>query len=345
MQMPKIKNPHDKYFQSTMSNMNVARDFFNRYLPKEFRQVVDLSTLKLEKASYIDKQLKTLMSDILYSAQIDGKNGYLYLLVEHQRKADRLMPFRLLEYSCRIMRRDISNGKKFLPVVIPLVLYNGEVSYPFDQDIFSLFSKGTQRKLAKKTLCQPFNLIDLNEVPDEALNSPQWSSIMLTLMKHISSRDLLNMIESIKDNLKIFYENEGKNYIYTSMNYVISAGNLEKLEDLADILNSVSSDMGGDVMTIAERLITQGRQEGITQGLSQGRQEGITQGITQGRQEGIAQGVNKGLSQGISQGIQKTAMNMLREGFELDIICRVTGLTREKIHQLREKSAEAISEN
>lgn len=333
--MSKIKNPHDKYFQSAMSNIKIAKDFFRQHLPKEFRREVDLNTLKLEKASYIDKELKKLMSDILYSAQIDGDEGYLYLLIEHQSKGDRMMPFRLLEYSCRIMRRDISNGKKFLPVVIPLVLYNGDVRYPYEHDIFYLFPRGVQRKLAKNTLCKPFQLVDLSEMTDMELNTSNWSSIMLMLMKHIYSRELLGVIESISEKLNIIYENEGKDYVYTSMNYVLSAGNLEKLEDLSDILNNVSSDMGEDIMTIAERLITQGREEGITQGIAQGISQGISQGINQG--------INRGISKGITEGIKKTAINMLREGIDLIVISRVTGLTIKEIEQLQEKSSDMIS--
>lgn len=220
--MHSVNNPHDKYFQSTMNNVMVARDFFAMHLPKEFCQAVDLNTLKLEKGSYIDNDLQELMSDILYSAKVDGDNGYLYLLVEHQSKADRMMPFRLLEYTCRIMKRDVSSGKKYLPVVIPLVLYNGNVKYPYDTDIFSLYSDRVQMQLAKKSLCGPFNLIDLNEIPDEELMSDNWSNIMVSLMKHIYSRNLLNVIESMIDMLKVVYKDKGKDYLLTSIKYVLA---------------------------------------------------------------------------------------------------------------------------
>lgn len=326
--MPSIKNPHDSYFKSTMSNIKVARDFFDLHLPNEFRQAVDLKTLKLAKASYIDKELRELISDILYSVTIKGEEGYLYLLVEHQSKADRMMPFRILEYTCRIMRQDISNGKKSLPVVIPLVLYNGKIKYPYDHDIFSLFSNKQQVELAKKTLCKPFNLLDLNEFSDEELMSENWSNIMLVLMKHIYSRDLLNVLELLKEQLKFIYENKGKNYIFTSMKYVFSAGDIDELENLSDILNGINSEMGGDVMSLAERIFTQGIEEGISQGISQGLSQGLSKGHSQG------------LSKGITQGIQKTAKNMLQEGIAIDVVSRVTGMSVEDIELLREVETE-----
>ncbi|MHA2040139.1 MAG: Rpn family recombination-promoting nuclease/putative transposase [Promethearchaeota archaeon] len=36
---------------------------------------------------------------MLYTAQFGQRQGYLYLLVEHQSTPDKLMPYRLLKYS------------------------------------------------------------------------------------------------------------------------------------------------------------------------------------------------------------------------------------------------------
>lgn len=253
-----------------MSNLIVAKDFFTAHLPKEFRKAIDLDSLKLEKGSYIDKELKKLISDILYSVNIDGGSGYLYLLIEHQSKADRMMPFRLLEYTCRIMRRDINNGKKSLPVVIPLVLYNGKVKYPFDKDIFTLFADKKQINLAKKCLCKPFNLIDLNEISDKELMGDNWSNVMILLMKHIYSRDLIDVVESLIDRLKILYEDVSEDYVWTSVTYVLAASDMKNYDYLSDLLGQVNTKIGGEVMNTLERVFADGRNEGLSQGMIDG---------------------------------------------------------------------------
>lgn len=51
-----------------------------------------------------------------------------------------------------------------LPVVIPIVLYNGKSTYGYSTDIFTLFGK--YNELAKEVLLKPFYLIDLNIIDD-----------------------------------------------------------------------------------------------------------------------------------------------------------------------------------
>ncbi|EJN7992171.1 Rpn family recombination-promoting nuclease/putative transposase, partial [Escherichia coli] len=43
--------PHDAAFRSFLANPDVARDFLELHLPAEYRQLCDLSTLKLEPAT------------------------------------------------------------------------------------------------------------------------------------------------------------------------------------------------------------------------------------------------------------------------------------------------------
>lgn len=227
------------------------------------------------------------------------------------------MAFRLLEYTCQIMRRDLNNGKTSLPVVVPLVLYTGKYKYPYSQDIYALF---VDEKFAKKCLCQPFHLVDLSEIPDEELIGENWSNVMAMLMKHITSRDLINVIESMFGALQVLYQEESEDYFWTSINYVLDASELTDFNDLAEMLSSISSEIGDKVMTTAERIFAKGQQEGISQGISQG--------VTQGRKEGYL------------QGLQVVVRNMLAEGADPKIIARVTGLAIKDIELLRQEHVE-----
>jgi len=92
-----ITSPHDKFFKAAMSDIRVAREFFENFLPEDIRQYVDFNKLELCPKSYIDENLKSSESDILYKTQVHKKMGYLYLLAEHQSTADPLMPFHLVD--------------------------------------------------------------------------------------------------------------------------------------------------------------------------------------------------------------------------------------------------------
>ena len=61
--------PHDAAFRSFLANPDVARDFLELHLPAEYRQLCDLSTLKLEPATFVEPDLHQYASDILWSVK------------------------------------------------------------------------------------------------------------------------------------------------------------------------------------------------------------------------------------------------------------------------------------
>ena len=59
--------PHDAAFRAFMSSAEVARDFVELHLPAEYRQLCDLSTLRLEPCTFVDQDLKQYACDALFS--------------------------------------------------------------------------------------------------------------------------------------------------------------------------------------------------------------------------------------------------------------------------------------
>lgn len=104
--MSKKKNtttptPHDAAFRSFLANPDVARDFLELHLPAEYRQLCDLSTLKLEPATFVEPDLHQYASDILWSVKTTGgKDGYVYTLIEHQSTENLYMPFPHVTLQC-----------------------------------------------------------------------------------------------------------------------------------------------------------------------------------------------------------------------------------------------------
>ena len=69
------------------------------------------------------------------------------------------------------------------------------------------------------------------------------------------------------------------------------------------------------------------RDQGYRDGLSQGKAEGFSQGREEGRAEGKTEGIN--------ERNLEIAINMLKEGIDINTISKCTGLTIEKINTLR----------
>ncbi|EFL7455563.1 Rpn family recombination-promoting nuclease/putative transposase, partial [Escherichia coli] len=196
--MSKKKNtttptPHDAAFRSFLANPDVARDFLELHLPAEYRQLCDLSTLKLEPATFVEPDLHQYASDILWSVKTTGgEDGYVYTLIEHQSTENLYMPFRMLRYSVAAMQRHLEQHKT-LPLVIPVLFYHGERSpYPYSMNWLDCFENPA---LAAKIYTKPFPLVDITVVDDNEIMNHRRMAALTLLMKHIRHRDMMELLD------------------------------------------------------------------------------------------------------------------------------------------------------
>ena len=49
----------DGLFKTVMANETAAREFLEEYLPANFKAMIDLSQIKVEKESYVEYEFKT----------------------------------------------------------------------------------------------------------------------------------------------------------------------------------------------------------------------------------------------------------------------------------------------
>lgn len=123
----KIENLHDKFFKETFSNVEVAKSFLLNYLPQNVMKILDVNALEPQKDSFINKKLEEGFSDLLFSADINGRKGYIYFLFEHKSYPDKAIAFQLLRYMTEIWNTKREKEKtNELPVIIPLVIYHSE---------------------------------------------------------------------------------------------------------------------------------------------------------------------------------------------------------------------------
>ena len=126
--MAQAATPHDSVFKTFLSRVETARDFIEIHLPPDLRTLCDLDTLRLESGSFVEDDLHPYYSDILYSLKTTGGDGYIYVLIEHQSSPDKHMAFRLMRYAVAAMQRHLEAGHSTLPLVIPVLFYQGRRS-------------------------------------------------------------------------------------------------------------------------------------------------------------------------------------------------------------------------
>ena len=263
--MTKPANIHDKFFRAAMKHQHVAIDFIQHHFPKEIVLALDTKTLKLIPNSYINDDLQETVSDLVFSCKIANTPAYLSLLIEHQSRPDKMMPFRVHHYLFGLLhdyRKQHPN--KRLPAVYPLVFYHGkQTPYPHSlllQDCFD-----DPLNIMSKVLQQKLPLIDANQLSDIDLKKQRWIGPMLTAMKYIRKRDMtdkaLELLASIVWDVD---KPEEKPLLRLLLNYLFRRGNIRIKEmTIQTKTQKIPHSIRRDVITLAEQLEQKGRNEGI----------------------------------------------------------------------------------
>ena len=78
--------------------------------------------------------------------------------------------------------------------------------------------------------------------------------------------------------------------------------------------------------------------EATEKGMKQGIEQGMKQGIKQGIEQGIEKGMKQGIEQGFEQGIEHVAKNLINEGYPIDAIAQLTGISIDIIEKMQKNS-------
>ena len=194
----KVKDPHDKFFRSSMQNAPIARAFFQQYLPQPLLDALDIDSFGLESSSYIDEKLQETFSDLVFNCRYHKNNNSppakVILLVEHQSTSDQFMAFRIFHYLFCMLYNELKARSKEqvkakLPAVYVLIFYHGkQTPYPFSLLLADCFDD--PMNLMGNIFNTPVPLIDVNLVQDDELRKQQLLGIMTGVMKHNRYKDV-----------------------------------------------------------------------------------------------------------------------------------------------------------
>lgn len=123
--------PHDRSYRLLFSQPRMVEELVRGFAGETWIEQLDFSTLERVNASYVSDTLKEREGDVVWRLrQQDGSAVYVYLLIEFQSEVQRFMAVRLLAY-VGLLYQDLLARKELtpsgqLPLVLPVVLYNGE---------------------------------------------------------------------------------------------------------------------------------------------------------------------------------------------------------------------------
>ena len=305
----KLRIKHDEVVKDFLSDKKTAESFFKEYLPTEVVRNLDFNTLQICKDSFLNKKLAKYFSDILYQANLNDLDLFIYLLIDHKSRKERFMSFQFLKYMVRIWELYLKQNKKAetLPVIIPIVIYHGLSEWKVDTRFSSLFKAPGYIKEYIPDF--NINLFDISHVSDEEIKGELLLRILFFTLKYISKPELKYKLR--EEILPLFSELEDKakrnEYLEVLLEYLSrSAGNLPEKE-LNDTVTQIF-DEGGDLMaTLSEKWMKQGEQKGKQEGKQEGKWDVVR--------------------------------NSLKEGLPIKTIERITGFPSEEIVRFKEKIA------
>lgn len=296
-------NPHDKFFKESFSRKEIARSFIREYLPESIIKQLDFQSLTILKDSFIDKELSEHFSDILYRVKLSGMLSYIYLLFEHKSYIDPWTGFQILRNMVKVWEQYRKQHKKVkrLPVILPIVIYQGSEKWKMKSSIAHLFGDLTNTKdYIPEFKCEVF---DISHIPDEEIRGEILLRVHFLAQKYIGRGLLFEKLHEIFTLLSSLSEKRTKmEYLETLLRYLSATSDSGRIRDIKIELEK-SIEIGGEIMpTIAEKWL----------------QDGVEKGKLEGKLE--------------------DAEKMIKEGMDNELIARITGFTIEKIEVLRKKA-------
>ena len=273
--------PHDGLFRLVFSDPEHAGSELRSVLPQDLAARIDLDGLVLQEGTFVDEVLRHRQTDVLFATTVSGRDAYLYVLIEHQSSPDPLMAFRMLVYMVRIWERHLarhaaSSGRRPLPLIVPLVIYQGRRRWSAVTDIAGLLDIDDGLGEAARDLIPRFRFLldDLTEVDAAALRArPLTSTARVAFALFANATDDPDVTRWLKDWIEDLSEIDRQRLVGV-FSYIlrVSVTPVDVLVRFAATVGPVAEEVA---MTTADQLIAQGE--------ARGEARGIVQGIASGR--------------------------------------------------------------
>lgn len=300
----KEKKFYDKSYKNIFENKGFIKALIKFVFPDKLIKQLNWKTLKSEKTNFIPKDLKSKEADAFYGMKLkNGKEIYIYFLIEFQTYVDKLMALRIFIYMALFYHHllKMERIKRDVPMIIPIVLYTGDRKWLSAVKLSQLMDKQVYAIVKEYVPEIKYILIDKNKYTDEALKKMHNVISGLLYLEKMKKED-------IKNRVKEFIE-------------VFSKGiKEEEWEILKEYFKALFKQKFNK--KIDDKIFKKKEEVNM-----------MTTAIDEWREELL----QEGKIEGELKGKLKVASKMISKGFKLPVIISVTGLKKNQIIKLRNK--------
>lgn len=254
-----IPNPHDKFFKESFSRLEVTKSFIEEVFPSDIRDKMNLNSLKLSNASFIDDMLKEYFADLVYQFEYQGVNSIITLLFEHKSYQEDFPEWQLLRYMTNIwgeFQKQKKENKLNKPsVVIPIVIHHG--GSPWKKTSMKSYFGNPPSELLRFLPEFDYLLFSLHDFEDHQIANfkNDFLSTAAMLLKH--SRDekekFLQIESFIIEKLRAFDIVHENSFINSVVYYLNASTNLT-VKELIIIFTKISDNITNIAMNAADEI-------------------------------------------------------------------------------------------
>lgn len=268
--MADIASPHDRFFKRMLSGRATAQSFLRRFLPDTVAADLDLPSLEPTSRSFVDPALREHFTDLTYRAKLrDGRDAYIYVLLEHKSRPDRLVGLQLLRYISRLWA-DVAERRRQrpLPALIPIVFHHGRHRWRTPTELSALVDGPDE--LRRYSPDFQYVLVDIGAASDDEPEDEPLLAVTILLLHHAYTQELKRRLHSILALLDSVLDTpEGGEACIAAMHYVSAIGVSEG--ELREAVAKAFPGRGERVMaTWLDKYFEEGVERGIEQGIQQG---------------------------------------------------------------------------
>lgn len=234
-----------------MEDIDFAKKFFQTpHINTEVQQEMDWDTLELWDTALVGENNKQIYADVIYRVFTKDQQA-AFIIFNHERKPDRTLPIRRLEYKLGTLKKAIKQHKH--PALIYFFTwYNGPSPYPYAKSITDYF---THTQLAAKLLLED-EIVVVKEIPDEDLAKHGEVNILEIFMKYA---DDARFPQWLVDHPQIAQQLANNKYIERSIEYLLEVGHHAE-KDLLEAFEATSPKLAKTMLTTRQQIEQRGMQ-------------------------------------------------------------------------------------
>jgi len=275
-------NVHDSTLRAMFGTTEVARAFFCAFLPAELLERLDLATLETKPDHFIDARLGWRATDLLFRVDLDRREAFLYLLLEHQSTVDRWMAYRFSRSIGLVWATALADAPdlELLPVVVPMVLSHARERWRSPTQLRNLVAGADLLPacMHDKIPSLSYFVFDLRAMTDAQIVSLATTAslrLYLLIMRNIRNPDLPAMLRRWHELIRgLMQEPTGLRLIELLLTYLVKAVPEMTQETLVEVGEMAGLDPEIVPNSLAWKWLQEGREEGREEGRKEGRKEG-----------------------------------------------------------------------